>query len=258
MNEIEYNKLIDRMFVEIEALHLEKMDEIGNKISDIANELRIPLNIISTATYLLKKSLKEGSPQGVYYAENIDLYLSQIKNSIKRADNIISNIIDFTSHSKKESEILDITSIIEQALAFLNIDNDYRNIKVIKNYSDIPAIEGNLNIIRQIFLNLIRSAVQSMPDGGELTIETSLLNTGTPELEGEGISVKISADGINENSRGNIINPHSSTKDCGIGLDIYIAKKGIELHDGKLDIISGEGKGTSFIIKLPIRHRIKN
>lgn len=255
MNEIEYNKLIDELFVEMEVVRLENLSEIGNKVSSIAHEIRSQLNIISTATYLLKKQLQENNPEEAGSNGNMELYLSQIKDSIRRAENIMTNIFNFTRPSKKEFEILDIASIIEQVLVFVSMDSNYKNVKVIKNISDISAIEGNLNVIRQIFLNLIKNAVQSMPNGGELTIETSWLNSAC-----EGILIKISDNGIgmSEDCRKNIFKPFFNTKECRIGFGLYTVKKGVELHRGKIGVVSEEGKGTTFIIELPIRHGIQH
>lgn len=260
MNEIEYNKLIDELFVEMEVIQLEKLSEIGNKVSNIAHEIRSQLNIISTAAYLLKKTLQENNTEEAGYNGNMELYLSQIKDSIRRAENIITNILNFARPSKKEFEILDIASIIEQVLVFVSMDFNYKNVKVIKNISDVSAIEGNLNVIRQIFLNLIKYSIQSMPNGGELTIETSRQNAvSNSKLEYDGILIKISDSGIgmSKDCRKNIFKPFFSAKECRIGFGLYTVKKGVELHRGKIDVVSEEGKGTAFIIELPIRHGIQ-
>ncbi len=246
----------EQKIIETEIFQLEKMAELGNMVGGIAHELRNPLNTINTALYLLKKAVAQGfSPD---LSDNANSYILQIKNSVERASNIINNTLDFARPSKTEIGSINIASLIEQSLVLIGIEAGGKNIKIIKNFHDAEAaVEGNMNIIRQIFLNLITNSIQAMNDNGELVIETNLVRDCS--LSGgcgcECITVKISDNGagMDDGTVQNLFKPFFTTKEGGTGLGLYLIKKGIEKHKGKISVRSEKGKGTVFTVELPVK-----
>lgn len=248
--------ITEQKIMETEIFQLKKIAELGNMVRGIAHELRNPINNINIALYLLKKAASQGfKPRS---SVNVDSYLSQIRDSIERASNIINNILDFSRPSKTEIESININSLIEQILVLIGADIAGRNIKVTKKLHDPEAaIEGNLNIVRQIFLNLIANSMQAMKENGELIIETAQVgDCGLDSGCGCGcIVVKISDNGVGieaENLK-NLFKPFWTTKEGGTGLGLYLIKKGVEKHKGKIDVRSEKGKGTTFTVELPVK-----
>jgi signal transduction histidine kinase len=115
----------------------------------------------------------------------------------------------------------------------------------------LPEISINYEEIKQAFLNLVKNSLESMPDGGELIIETSLKTT----AQGEFISIVFSdrGSGIRREDLKHLFRPFFTTKVRGSGLGLAICYRIIvERHKGKLNIESEEGKGTKIIVELPI------
>jgi two-component system NtrC family sensor kinase len=138
------------------------------------------------------------------------------------------------------------------------MDISGKNIKVIKRLHDPNAeIEGNMNIVRQIFLNLITNSMQAIGENGEIVIETALVqDCGLNKGCGcECISIKISDNGagMDAETLKNLFEPFFTTKEGGTGLGLYLIKKGIEKHKGKIDVQSEKGKGTTFTVELSVK-----
>ncbi|MCR4283711.1 MAG: ATP-binding protein [Parcubacteria group bacterium] len=122
-----------------------------------------------------------------------------------------------------------------------------KNINLYKKFEpDIPQISGNLGQIKQVVLNILRNAVESMPDGGDLTIEIKTV--------GESIKINITdtGKGMTEEVLKNIFNPFFTTKSSGTGIGMTISLKIIEDHGGHINVESEYGKGTTMSISLSI------
>ncbi|MBI3813931.1 MAG: PAS domain S-box protein, partial [Nitrospinae bacterium] len=243
--------ITEQKIIESEIFQLEKMAELGNMVGGIAHELRNPLNTINTALYLLKKVVNESNV-------NVDSYISQIKNSVERCDNIIMDILNFARPSKTEIESINISSLIEQILVLIGVEISDKNIRVIKKLHDPnAAIEGSMNVVRQIFLNLITNSIQAMDENGEIIIETGLVQdcSLSKGCGCECVSIKISDNGIGMDAETlkNLFKPFFTTKKGGTGLGLYLIKKGVEKHKGRIDVQSEKGKGTTFVVELPVK-----
>ena len=104
-------------------------------------------------------------------------------------------------------------------------------------------------MLYRVFLNLFVNAVQALPDGGTLSIESSQIRKGRTE----NVIVKVADTGIGiaEEKLGMIFTPFYTNKNRGTGLGLAIVKNIIEEHDGTIEVESKEGEGTTFIITLP-------
>jgi len=139
-------------------------------------------------------------------------------------------------------EGLDVTLIL--------LHSKYKNrIEIIKNYGILPLIECYPEQMNQVFMNILSNAVDAIDDKGAITINTSELNKHVQ------ISIKDTGPGIPENIRKKIFDPFFSTKEVGkgTGLGLSISQSIIEKHHGSIDIKSELGKGTEFIISLPVK-----
>jgi two-component system sensor histidine kinase PilS (NtrC family) len=218
---------------------------IGEMAAGLAHEMRNPLASISGSIQVLHKSLPLNEP---------DERLMQI--ILRGKDQLESFMRDFLLLSRPTpgmSEMIKITDIIEDIIESIRYLPDWRDdIQVIKSLQDhLPFIRANKTEIRQLIWNVLMNAIQSMPNGGRVTIETG---KDTPDISaGQFLEIKISdnGQGIMENDLGKIFEPFYTTREKGTGLGLAIVNRIVEGHAGKIKVDSKSGEGTTFTIWLP-------
>ena len=218
---------------------------IGEMAAGLAHEMRNPLASISGSIQVLHKSLPLNEP---------DERLMQI--ILRGKDQLESFMRDFLLLSRPTPgipEMIKITDIIEDILESIRYLPDWRDdIQVIKSLQDhLPFIRANKTEIRQLIWNVLMNAIQSMPNGGRVTIETG---KDTPDISaGQFLEIKISdnGQGIMENDLGKIFEPFYTTREKGTGLGLAIVNRIVEGHAGKIKVDSRSGEGTTFMIWLP-------
>ena len=218
---------------------------IGEMAAGLAHEMRNPMASISGSIQVLHKSL---------LLNETDERLMQI--ILRGKDQLESFMRDFLLLSRPTpgmSEMIKITDIIEDILESIRYLPDWRDdIQVIKSLQDhLPFIRANKTEIRQLIWNVLMNAIQSMPNGGRVTIETG---KDTPDISaGQFLEIKISdnGQGIMENDLGKIFEPFYTTREKGTGLGLAIVNRIVEGHAGKIKVDSKSGEGTTFTIWLP-------
>jgi polar amino acid transport system substrate-binding protein len=216
------------------------MVAVGQLAAGLAHEIRNPLGIIRTQSYLLRMNDK--------FDELAYKSLDYIDVAVKRASKIIDNILSFSRFSSNAEKIVDVNELVERLLEMHN--------EAIKKYKIIVNVESNikkqiqLNVegLEHIILNLISNSIDAMSDGGELKIKTSIENNVfTVICEDNGC-------GIDENNMSNIFNPFFTTKEIGkgTGLGLFIVYSEVEKLGGRIDVKSKVGERTTFTITIPI------
>ena len=218
---------------------------IGEMAAGLAHEMRNPLASISGSIQVLHKSLP---------LNETDERLMQI--ILRGKDQLESFMRDFLLLSRPTPgipEMIKITDIIEDILESIRYLPDWRDdIQVIKSLQDhLPFIRANKTEIRQLIWNVLMNAIQSMPNGGWVIIETG--KDTTDISAGQFLEIKISdnGQGIMENDLGKIFEPFYTTREKGTGLGLAIVNRIVEGHAGKIKVDSRSGEGTTFTIWLP-------
>ncbi len=227
----------------------QRLREMGEMAAGIAHEIRNPLASIELFASLLKKDLEGDS-------EKEDL-VHHIRAGVQNMDRIISTLLLFAKSAQPSRQQCDINLLLTECLEGISNVIVPENIKVIrKSDSGTLLANGDRELLRQVFPNLINNAIQAMPEGGELSLTTqksSVQNSGNGSNERQYISVTVADTGIGMSSDNlaKIFNPFFTTKDKGTGLGLAISHNIIKAHQGTIDAISEEGKGTSFTVKIP-------
>jgi len=229
----------------------QRLREMGEMAAGIAHEIRNPLGSIELFASLLKKDLK-----GNHEQEDL---VQHIRAGVQNMDRIISTLLLFAKSAQPSRQQCDIDSLLTECLEGINNIRIPKNIKVTRKSSQSTLLaNGDRDLLRQVFPNLINNAIQAMPNGGELKLnaQKSSLSNRDMTIDSEArqyISVTISDNGVgmSADSLAKIFNPFFTTKDKGTGLGLAISHNIIKAHQGTIEAISEEGKGTSFTIKIP-------
>lgn len=229
--------------LQTELLQSEKLALIGKMSSAIAHELRNPLVPIGGFANLIYKRVEEDSP--------LRKYADIIVKEINRMEGLLQNILYFTKEVKPVLEPVNLNEIINDLLFMYNKTLSDKNIELNARLTeDIPVIQLDPSKIKQALINTIANAIQAMPDGGVLTVETGIKETNGKQYAI--VSTGDTGEGISEDVKKNIFDPFFTTKIQGLGLGLTLTKSIIEAHGGEIKVESAEGEGTTFIISLPL------
>lgn len=252
------NQKLDRQKQKLEAalsdlkntheqlIQTEKMASLGVLTAGVAHEINNPLNFIQGGYTGLKKYFEKVNNQEY----EIQVFLNSIKSGIDRSAAIISGLNQFSRQKDTLEEACDLQIIMDNCLLILNNKLKDRA-KVKKNYqSESVKITGNAGKLHQVFLNLLKNAIQAIPKEGIISI--SIANDGKHIK----IIIEDSGVGIDKEDLSKVLDPFFTTKDPGegTGLGLSISNSIIEEHKGKLKINSEKGKGTKVSIIFPINH----
>jgi two-component system, NtrC family, sensor kinase len=230
----------------------EKLAAVGQVTAAMAHQIGTPLNSISGYLQLI---LQDGNLQFKDQGR-----LKIIESQLDRLADSVKNLLSFTRQPKPQLKSMEVNEILEELIHLSEPWFLARNVKLAKHLSpNLPLILGDPTHLQTLFLNLITNALDAMPQGGVLTIETRL---GLPLLASKRerwleIAVTDTGIGITEESRKRIFEPFFTTKKIGegTGLGLAICEKIIKEHSGKIDIESEVGKGSTFLIFLPVLER---
>ena len=215
---------------------------VGEMAAGLAHEIRNPLASISGPIQMLSKNLR---------LDETDKKLMQIILRGKdRLDGFVKDFLLLARSKPSERRDINVEVIIDDLLESLRFSPEWReDIEVIKNLCNQTSIYGNKAEIRQVIWNMISNAIQAMPEGGELKIETREVFNDTKEY----LEIRISDNGcgIEEKNQDKVFEPFYTTKKNGTGLGLAIVNRIVENHMGKIKIKSKPGKGTDCIVLLP-------
>ena len=148
-----------------ELIRTEKLASIGRFAAGVAHEVGNPLGAILGYTSILKK-------EGIDREESKD-YMTRIEGEIERINKIVRGLLDFARPSKFEMREVEINKIIESTLSLLAYQTDFKKIQnQLDLQSDLPLIKGDASQLSQVFINIILNAIDAMPTGGVLQIQT--------------------------------------------------------------------------------------
>lgn len=219
-----------------QLLQQERLSVLGQIAGGIGHELRNPLGAIKNAVYLLQLSLPTPDPD---VQEALDI----LRRQVDASDRIITSLLDYARPKPPYRRETDLRATIDTALGQVAIPE---NIAVERRFDNtLFTLQVDPAQLEIVFHNLIRNAVQAMPNGGQLTIAARR------ETEGGVVSFSDTGGGIAPDLMDRIFQPMFSTKARGLGLGLALCKLLVEGHKGRIQVSSQIGKGTTFVVYLP-------
>ncbi|HKI35471.1 MAG TPA: ATP-binding protein [Gemmataceae bacterium] len=221
-----------------QMLHQEKMAAFGLLAAGIAHEVGNPLTSISSLVQILQKHGADA-----YTAEKLAL----VSGQLQRIQTTLRELMNFSRPASSERTRFALADVLDEAL---NIAKYYKRTKgrVIERQvpADLPPLCGVRDQLVQVFLNLVFNAVDATAKGGRIEL--------CAEGVGDGLAVTVRDDGagIDPQHAGRVFQPYFTTKKNGTGLGLFVSRKLIAAHGGRIEFESRPGEGTTFRVTLPV------
>ncbi len=226
-------------------LQAAKLAAVGEMAAGIAHELNNPLTTVTGFTELILDETSSDAP----HRADIELILKEAR----RARDVVRRLLDFARQGERTRSKTDINEIIEDVLMLtrhlIHTSGVQLSLELVK---DPPWVSVDTNQMKQVFLNLIHNALQAMPAGGSLEIQTSARTR--DDRSWIAVAVKDSGVGIEVKNKDRIFEPFFTTKGSrgGTGLGLSVTYGIVTDHGGTIEVESSPGKGSVFTVWLPL------
>ena len=237
LEEIVKQKTSQLADAQAQIIKSERLTAIGELAGMIGHDLRNPLAGIKNASYYLKK--KETQGLSTQSKEMLEIINRCVENSNK----IINDLLDYSREIRLERKETSIYNLLTQVLAMVQIP---KKVMVVKQVTDPSELKVDPDKLERVFVNLVKNAIDAMPDGGSISI------IGKEENNHMELSFSDTGMGIPDEFLPKLFTPLSTTKAQGMGFGLAICKRIIEAHGGTISFKTAMGKGTTFIVTLPI------
>ncbi len=239
----------------------DRLATLGMIAAGIAHEVKNPLVGISGAAQLMKaelRSIDRTGKRGGPPAGQLE-YLEVILKESDRLNKVLEGILDFTRLRPLELKGCNVHSILDHVL-LLNEESARQSGVVLARLYDpsLPEVLGNRDQLVQVFLNIVKNAIEAMSKGGKLTVVTRMSDQFT-SVQADGkklrlmvVKVSDTGGGIKQEHLNDIFTPFFTTKDRGVGLGLALSYQIVQEHLGTIRVESQEKEGTTFSIYLPL------
>jgi two-component system nitrogen regulation sensor histidine kinase GlnL len=243
--------LTHRKELEEDLRRSDRLAVLGTLAAGLAHEIKNPLGGIKAAAQLLKR---EGRANA-----SVQEYTEIIVREVDRVNGLIEQLLDLTHPVKFHPAALNIHELIDEVLLLEGVEMEKGSVRVRKQFDpSLPPIWGDRAQLTQVFLNLVKNAVQAVERRGCLTITTRIETDFHIREAGKGRSRFIRVE-VQDNGRGipaadlaSIFSPFFTTKEKGAGLGLAICHRIITEHGGLIRVDSRAGEGALFKISLPV------
>jgi two-component system NtrC family sensor kinase len=231
------------------VLHVEKMASIGKMAAVVAHEINNPLSGILTYAKLLKKWLDRGEFTAEKRTEVLQC-LDLIAGESRRCGELVKNLLTFSRTSPMNLAPTDVNAVIQRCVRLVQHQMELAGIELhLDLAADLPPLLADGSQLEQVVLALCMNAIDAMPRGGNLWLQTRL----RPDQQIE-IQVKDDGAGIAPEVLPQLFEPFFTTKETGkgVGLGLAICRSIVERHSGRIEVQSELERGTTFTVSLPL------
>ncbi len=226
--------------------HNHKLSSIGRLAAGVAHEINNPIAVIGEKSGLAKDliAMEPEFPK----RDRFDNLMNSILQSVERCGTITHRLLGFARRMDVHIELLDLNSLIQEVLGFLEKEAIYRDIEINLDLSnDLPRIPSDRGQLQQVFLNLINNAFAAVEEGGMISVATF-----EKDVDTVGTIVKDNGIGMSEETINHLYEPFFTTKPgSGTGLGLSITYGIVKRLGGEIQVQSSPGVGSSFVVYLP-------
>jgi signal transduction histidine kinase len=234
-----------RLSLELAAANAElqraqRLQAMGEMAVQLAHEIRNPLGSIELFASMLASRLRS-RPDLVNLTE-------QIVTGVQYLNTIVTNMLTFTKVSRPQFTTFDLNQMIDETLLFFEPVCRQRNVRASRRgTSQAVAIEADVDMLRQMLINLMMNGLQAMPEQGQLIVRSRVRDSQAAVLDVEDTGI-----GISEENLSKIFDPFFTTNEKGTGLGLSLVHQIVQKHNGTITAESRFGRGTRFHITLPL------
>jgi Signal transduction histidine kinase regulating C4-dicarboxylate transport system len=240
--EIEERKRLEHAKVQAERLAV-----VGSMAAQVAHEIRNPLGSISLNLDLIGEELNAFINSNGHSAGECQALLREMRSQVLRIHQVLQDYLRFARMPRSEHTAVSLKNFLEEKLNFVQPLLNQKNVELTRALdSNLPPVYADAEQLWEALFNLIRNALDAMPDGGNLTVSTQ--RNGGEAL----VSISDSGRGMTEEETQNLFVPFFTTKSDGTGLGLAYTQRVINEHGGKIDCATAPGYGSTFSIQLPL------
>ncbi len=234
-----------------QMLQVERMIAVGKMAAVVAHEINNPLAGILTYARLIKKWLQRGIRDEEQKQEAIES-LNLIASESMRCGELLHNLLSFSRTSPMNLGVSDLNKVVERTIRLAEHKAEIGGVQLQVDLDrSLPPLQCDAAQIEQVALALVINAIDAMPHGGNLWVSTRAL----PEGDHVELQVRDDGVGIPPEILAHIFEPFTTTKEVGkgVGLGLAVSKGIVDRHNGRIEVTSELGVGTTFQIILPLR-----
>ncbi len=235
----------------------DRLSALGQLSAGLAHEIRNPLGAIKGSAEILQDDYPPGHPKAEFF--------TILLREVDRLNDVVTNFLSFARPAALRFAPVEVPLVLSALEGLVSGKARANRVQIFTSFHAGPSrLMADETLLKQAFLNIMLNALEAMPDGGDLTISTRLVpsreaggsaSAGRPEwLE---IVFDDTGPGIAEEHLGRIFDPFFTTKKDGTGLGLAITYRIIEDHHGTIRVFSQHGKGTTFVVRLPLEGTIR-
>jgi signal transduction histidine kinase len=231
-----------------QLIQAEKLASLGQLAATIVHEVNNPLSGVLVYHQLLTERIADAS---ISREETLS-YLLKMQRELLRSTKLIRNLLDFARQSPTTLTEVNINDVVNRAFDLVAYLAKKQQVQVVKELApSLPVLIGDPDQLQQVCTNLILNAIQAMPEGGILTLHTSVANDSHLKVE-----VTDTGCGISKGNMPKLFTPFFSTRRevKGVGLGLSVSYGIVQRHNGRIEVRSKEGEGSTFTVYLPL-HR---
>jgi two-component system, NtrC family, sensor kinase len=234
------------------AMQSSKMAALGKMAAGIAHEINNPLAVIGEKAGWMKDLLGMEDVAGSENFQELADAVNKIEYHVVRAKTVTHRLLGFARRMEPLTERLNVNTVLDESIDFLENEARYRNIDIQTNYApDLPLTTSDQSQLQQVFLNILNNGIDAIGKDGELTINTRMTKKNNEIC----VEIHDNGPGMPKDVLQKIFDPFFTTKEVGkgTGLGLSISYSIIEKLGGRILVASEEGQGTTFTIYLPVR-----
>lgn len=232
------------------VLQVEKMATIGKMAAVVAHEINNPLAGILTYARLIKKWIQRGEAESSKRAD-AEQSLDLIAEESRRCGDLVRNLLTFSRTAPMNLQTTDLNAVVDRSVRLIAHQLEMTGIELHQELTGgLPPVQCDPGQVEQVLLALMINAIDAMPHGGNLWVNTGLSDDGSEIV----LRVRDDGSGIPPEILTRIFEPFLTTKETGkgVGLGLAVSRNIVERHHGRIEVQSEMGKGTTFRVTLPI------
>ncbi len=249
-----------------DAVNSAKLSTLGMLVAGVAHEVNTPLGALASNHDVIKRAM--GKLQDILADEVVDeTELAEVRRIVRALDGIlkvndlavtrvlelVGSLRSFGRLDRSETDRLDLHEGIDNALVLLRHRME-RRVRIEKDYAELPPVECFPQQLNQVFMNLLLNAIQAIEGEGTITVVTA------PDDRGVRIEIHDTGRGIAPELMETIFEPGFTTKGnrVGMGLGLLISRQIVDRHGGRISVRSELGRGSTFMVTLPLELPIES